>query len=74
MTATAVTTRLASSQIMRTPSTLAPTSTRSTDRPRTTAQAISDQAHQARSTPKVAAICEPTSAPKKPKIDSWMAT
>jgi hypothetical protein len=66
MTAIAVTARLVSSQTISRPSTLAPTSTLSTDSPRTSAQARSVHSHQGASMPNVSFICPASSPPKKP--------
>ena len=63
----------ASSQIISTPSTFAPTSTLSSDSPVTRTQAMSTQTYQGRSMPSWEFICPASSPPKKPNTASWMA-
>ena len=65
-TANAVTTSESSSRVMSTPSTLAPTSTDSTERPSTIAHAMSTHTHHDHSIPNWAAIWPATTPPKKP--------
>ena len=72
-TAIAVMTRESSSSVSSTPSTLAPTSTESTERMSTSAHAMNTQIHQGQSMPNCAFICPAMTAPKNPKIASWMA-
>ena len=55
-----------SSRVISTPSSLAPTSTESADRPVTTAQAISVQTHHFQWMSTLSAIWAVTTPPKKP--------
>ena len=52
---------------------MAPTSTLSSESTSTAAQAISTHTHHAQSMPNVSFIWAAMTAPKKPKIASWMA-